>query len=262
MEQVLAVTLASMHQDMNRMDRVALNVANLSTPGYKREVAASRPFVDFVDQTDGVVRAADSPRLLTPALTSAAAQVLLDTRPGTVKLSGQTLDLALAGDGFFEVSTETGPAYTRQGSFRVDARGRLVTAQGLPVMGKSGEIYLTTQTPVIDAAGNITEPDATTGPSAVAPGTPIAQIKVVRFDNAKSMQRLGNGLMEAGQNMTVVNETDAQIRQGALESSNVDSAVEMVQMMQTMRHFETMQKITQGYDDMLGTAIHKLGDLS
>lgn len=266
MQEILAITLASMQQDMNRMDRVALNLANVSTPGYKREVVAMRPFVDAMSDVSsaenlngGVSSGATSSER---SQASGAMQVLFDTRPGTLKLTGEPLDLALAGDGFFEISTDNGLAYTRQGNFQVDARGRLVTAQGHPVMGKNGEIYLTTPTPVVDSSGNVTEPNATTGPSAVAPGTAIAQIKVVHFDDAKTLQRLGDGLIAPGAGMTVVSETDAQIRQGALENTNVSSLQEMVQMMQTMRHFESMQKITQGYDDMVGTAIRKLGDLS
>ena len=183
-------------------------------------------------------------------------------RPGTVKLTGEPMDVALAGDGFFEVTTPSGPAYTRQGNFRTDAMGRLVTAQGYPVMGKNGEVFLTTQTPVIDAMGNVTEPNATTGPSAVNPRTPIAQIKVVKFDAPKTLQRLGEGLMASGSGMTVMDDANVQIRQGALENGNVSSMQEMMQLIQTMRHFESVQKVTQGYDEMIGTAIRKLGDLS
>jgi flagellar basal-body rod protein FlgG len=257
MQHILSIALAAMHQDMQRMDRVAVNLANVSTPGYKREIAEARPFVDVMEG----VNAADAGRGISSPST-APLSVMFDSRPGTLKTTGQPFDVALTGDGFFEVSTENGPAYTRQGNFRIDARGRLVTAQGDPVMGKNGDIYLTTQHPVIDEAGNITEPDATTGPSATAPGTPVAQLKVVTFEQPAQMQHLGAGLMAAGTGMTVLSDGDARLRQGALENANVSSMQEMVQMIQTMRHFESMQKAVQGYDEMLGTAIHKLGDLS
>lgn len=263
MQPILAVTLTGMQQDMDRLDRIALNLANVSTPGYKREVAIARPFADAMSDVSSVSdEMAGAAGHADPSQVPGALQVLFDTRPGTLKLTGEPFDVALAGDGFFEVATDSGLAYTRQGNFRVDARGRLVTAQGYPVMGKNGDIYLTTQTPAIDAFGNVTEPNATTGPSLNAPGTPVDQLKVVRFDDAKTLQRLGGGLIAPGAGMTVVGEADAQVRQGALENANVSSLQEMVQMMQTMRHFESMQKVTQGYDDMIGTAIHKLGDLS
>ena len=254
MQEIFAVTLASMHQDMARLDGVALNLANVSTPGYKRGVVAIQPFSSVVDAVAGQAG--------TNATAVSGVQVMSDMRPGTVKLTGEPMDVALAGDGFFEVNTPSGPAYTRQGNFRTDAMGRLVTAQGYPVMGKNGEVFLTTQTPVIDAVGNVTEPNATTGPSAVNPRTPIAQIKVVKFDTPKTLQRLGEGLMASGTGMTIMDDANVQIRQGALENGNVSSMQEMMQLIQTMRHFESVQKITQGYDEMIGTAIRKLGDLS
>ncbi|HJV47709.1 MAG TPA: flagellar hook-basal body protein [Geothrix sp.] len=263
MDDVFAITLASMHQDMSRLDRVAMNLANASTPGYKREVVASRPFVEVLEDVASQGSSMSSGQSA-PAGMPASSQmkVLFDVHPGTVKVTGEAMDVAITGDAFFEISTEQGPAYTRQGDFHLDARGRLVTAQGHPVMGRNGEIFLTTQAPSIDATGAITEPNATTGPSAAAPGSPVAQLKLVRFEDAKTLQRLGDGLMAAGSGMTVLNGTESQVRQGALENSNISTLQEMVQMMQTARHFETIQKITQGYDEMIGTAIHKLGDLS
>jgi flagellar basal-body rod protein FlgG len=259
MQPVFSVALASMHQDMRRLDRIAENLANVSTPGYRREVVAPLPFVEVLDaaaaaQPAGVATEDGSG--------SVAAQVLSDIRPGTVRVTGQPLDLALTGDGFFEVATPNGPAYTRQGNFRVDERGRLVTAQGYAVMGRNGDIFLTTRTPAIDAAGAVTEPDATTGPSAMTPGSPVAHLKVVRFDNPRALQRLGDGLVAPGTGMTIVDDGHGQIRQGALENANVSSMHEMVELVQTMRHFESMQRIAQGYDEMLGTAIRKLGDLT
>jgi flagellar basal-body rod protein FlgG len=258
MQEVLAVGLAAMQQDMSRMDRVASNLANISTPGYKREVVAIRPFLDAIGEV-ATARGVE-PEAHDARTASVAAQfsVMFDMRPGTVKNTGEALDVALTGEGFFEISTEEGLAYTRQGNFKTDARGRLVTAQGQAVMGKAGEIYLTTPSPVIDQAGQLTEPDATS----ISPGTTLAQLKVVRFDDPQEMRRMGNGLLAAGTGMVVMDAADVRIKQGALENANVDTMHEMVQMIQTMRHFESMQKVIQGYDDMVGTAIHKLGDLS
>lgn len=256
MDHILAVSLATMQHDMQRLDRIAMNLANVTTPGYKREVVASRPFVDVLDQT-----ALSSQVALTGATSADAAasnvRGLLDVRPGTLRMTGEPLDLALAGDGFFEVATDEGMAYTRQGNFSVDARGRLVTAQGHAVMGKNGEIFLATLRPVIDATGNVMEPLS----ASTAGGAPGAQLKVVRFENPASMQRLGDGLLAPGVGMVVASD-DVQIRQGALENANVSTVQEMVQLMQTMRHFESMQKVATGYDEMLGSAIRKLGELS
>jgi flagellar basal-body rod protein FlgF len=262
MQEVLRIVLTGMQQDMERMNNVAINLANVGTPGYRQEVVAMRPFGALVDDAGvaGTIPSQGDDAELAMGLLGM--QVRLDTRTGTIKQTGEPLDVALTGDGFFEVTTESGLAYTRQGNFRIDARGRLITAQGYPVMGLGGEIYLTTRTPVVDGSGNITEPNATTGPAAGTPGQPVAQIKIVRFENPATMQRSETGLLAPGTDMTVVNQLGDQLRQGALENSNVNQIPQMLQMLQTVRHLESMQKLTQNYDDMLGTAIHKLGELS
>lgn len=258
MQPILAVSLATMQQDMQRMDTVARNLANVSTPGYKREVMSTRPFVEVVDDLSSGATGGGSPA--GPGVS--AVQLMLDGRPGTLQMTREPLDVALTGEGFFEVATDEGPAYTRQGNFKVDARGRLVTAQGHAVLGKNGDIYLTTPNPVIDEAGNITEPQATSGPAVSVPGTPVAQLKVVRFEEPNKLQRMGDGLLLGGAGLTVLDDAQVHVRQGALENANVSTMQEMVQMMQTMRHFESMQKVAQGYDEMVGAAVRKLGDLS
>lgn len=254
MQQVLAIALAGMQEDMSRLDRIAQNMVNMATPGYKREVAMSQPFVSMLDAigaaADGAIPADVAAGMTRPV-------VMVDTSAGSLKRTGEPLDLALAGDGFFEVSTPQGPAYTRQGNFAVDGNGRLVTAAGDPVMGRNGEIQLSTRTPAIDGAGNVTDP-AQPSPD----GAPLAQIKVVRFDDKHGMRHLGAGLMSAGDRPTTLTDATARVQQGQLEASNANTMQEMVQMMQTMRHFESMQKVAQGYDDLLSTAITKLGDLS
>lgn len=263
MEQVFAVALTSMHDDASRLDRVALNLANVATPAYRREVVAVHPFAYVLDSARGTQPATRAGFTTDdPAHLPGAQQVLADTRPGTLKVTGDPFDLALTGDAFLEVNTPDGLAYTRQGNLHLDARGRLVTSSGNPVMGRNGEITLTTQTPVIDAEGRITEPAATTGPSATDPGATVARLKLVRFEDARSLQRLGEGLVAPGAAMTELREGEAQVRQGSLENSNVSSMHEMIELMQTLRHFESMQRVAQGYDEMLGTAVRKLGDLA
>lgn len=263
MYDVLAITLSSMQQDMARLDRVALNLANVTTPGYKREVAAVRSFAGFLEASpsSGNAEAQSASGTSMRATNLGMLSVFNDMRPGTLKMTGQVLDVALEGDGFFEIETNGGPAYTRHGQFRLDARGRLVTQRGDPVMGQSGEIYLSTQTSVIDAAGNIREPDSVSGPAAGMTGNSVARLKIVKFDDSRTLKRLGDGLMAAGAGAKVAGDGEVSLRQGALENANVNSTSEMVQLMETMRHFESMQKVAQGYDEMLGTAIHKIGDL-
>lgn len=245
MNEILSAVVSGMHADIGRMDRIAMNIANTGTAGYKRETAAAPTFAARVDSpAEGPDAGAGRPA------------VHLDLRPGTLRMTGQSLDLAIVGDGWFEVATEQGPAYTRRGDFRLDGRGRLVTQQGLPVLGIAGEIQLPHGSPVIDATGQVFAVPPLDGERP----QPLAQLRIVQFDPAAAMRRIGDGLMHAGADAMAPREGSVEVRQGALENSNVSHMHEMVRLMETMRHMETLQKVALGYDDMLATAVRKLGE--
>ena len=259
MSDILAISLQSMQQDMARLERISMNMANAMTPAYKREVATSLPlsagtFADAMRST-GASQADISASL---PLARGSLMIQTDARPATLKATGQSLDVALATPGFFEISTAGGLAYTRQGNWQLDGRGRLVTAEGNPVMGLGGEIVLTRPNPTIDATGQVFE----SKPGGGAELTPVAQLKVVQFDNTTDFQRMGNGLMRSDQVPTQLVDADVQLRQGFLENSNVNSMQEMAQLIQAMRHFESMQRVALGYDEMIGGAVRKLGEIS
>jgi flagellar basal-body rod protein FlgG len=238
MDTILSAVLGSMQADMARLERVGMNIANAQTPGYKREVVAAGSFAASVHAA------------------TAAVAVHIDQRPGTLKPTGQSLDFALSGQGWFELATPQGTAYTRQGNFRVDAQGRLVTQQGHPVMGVAGEIVLPHGSPVADAVGRLFD-----GPGGSRSGaTSIGQLKVVQFDAGGSLQRLGDGLvLPQGEPATAL-EGAVQVQQGFLENSNVSHMQEMVRLLVSVRHLETMQKVAMSYDEMLGTSIRRLGE--
>lgn len=239
MHPVLSLTLQAMQSDMRRMDSVAMNLANAQTPGYKREVAADA-FGQLLES-------------------HAAGVVHLDQHQGALKPSAQGLDLALAGPGWFEVRTDQGPAYTRLGNFRRDPQGRLVSADGHLVAGVAGEIRLPEGPVSIDAEGRIFEAVAGDGGTVKSRDEPVAQLKVVAFEDGASARRLGNGLVSFPVAAAKA-AAGTEVRQGYLENANVNSMQEMVQLMQTVRHFESLQKAALGYDEMLGNAIRRLGE--
>ncbi len=252
MQEVLAIALRSMQQDVARLEQVSTNLANVTTPGYKRQLLLSRPDLSTSATFAQAMGGAQAVRTDggVPVPQTQAFDLLRDMRAGTLRTTGRNLDVALAGPGYFEVQTPQGPAYTRQGEFQLDARGRLVTMQGHPVQGQSGEVTLTGGPVTIDAAGNVTES-----------GRQMDRLKVVAFDVGQALTPQEGGLFSAGRNMTLVASGDVQLRQGFLENSNVQQVQEMVELIQTMRRFESMQKIVQGYDDLMGSAIRKLGEL-
>jgi flagellar basal-body rod protein FlgG len=250
MQDVLAITLSALQQDAARLDRVSSNLANSATPAYKREVTVQRATAHDPASFSRAVALAAAQAGTRPIAAGAQHEVVRDMRAGTLKPTQQPLDLALAGTGFFEVSTEAGPAYTRHGQFHLDARGRLVNPQGLPVMGLSGEIVLGSSQVSIDTQGNVHEQ-----------GRFVAQLKLVDFDRGTPLTAREGGLYEASAPARVLRADQVSLRQGWLENSNVNTMHEMVQLTQTMRHFESMHKTVQAYDEMVGTAIRKLGDL-
>ncbi len=248
MNEVLSLVLGSMHADLARLDRVAMNLANVQTPGYKRQLALALPFAARVEGAGANAVGGPQPAPLPATHT--------DLRPGTLKATGQPLDLALAGPAWFEVATPHGVAYTRQGDFRLDARGRLVTRQGHAVMGVAGEIQLLQGAPVIDRAGRVFESAAAAGPGAA----PVAQLKLVQFDPDASVEPLGEGLVTVRGEPVAATEGATPVQQGFLENSNVSQMQEMVRLMESVRHLEAMQKVATGYDEMLGTSIRRLGE--
>lgn len=253
MNEILSLVLGSMHGDMARLDRVSMNLANVQTPGYKRQVALALPFATRVSQ------AADAGQVPMASEAHAAGATTLhtDQRAGTLRATGQPLDVALSGPGWFEVATESGTAQTRQGNFRLDARGRIVTQHGHPVLGTTGEIQLAQGTPVVDAAGRVFESAA----AMARPGaTPLAQLRIAQFDPKATVEPLGEGLVLVRGEAAIAAEGSTQVQQGFLENSNVSHMQEMVQLLQSVRHLETMQKVAMGYDEMLGTSIRRLGE--
>ncbi|MNY66168.1 flagellar basal body rod protein FlgF [compost metagenome] len=85
---------------------------------------------------------------------------------------------------------------------------------------------------------------------------------MVRFDTPAELQRMGDGLLVTEQQASQVPDAELHVQQGFLENSNVSSMQEMAQLIQSMRHFESMQRVALGYDEMVGNAVRKLGELS
>jgi flagellar basal-body rod protein FlgF len=235
MADALSITAAAMAADMQRVATISHNLANATTPAFRRELSYSRPVFDLLD---GAGLQAPVPQV----------RSVTDLRAGTLRATAAALDVALEGDGWFEVMTPEGPAYTRRGDFQLDARGVLATRQGFTVMGSSGEIALGSGTVRIDTQGRVFEDQRSAG-----------QLRVVSFPAGSPPDAAGDGLFRAAASAAVPVERPT-VRQGHLENGNVQTVAEMVRLIETMRHFETSQKFVQGVDDVLGRAIRTLGE--
>lgn len=235
---------AGMLNDVQRLQVIGHNLANLSTVGYKKQVAVTHAFNDYLQGavTGSGLSPSTAPR---PVLTT-----VTDHGAGALKYSSNPLDVAIEGDGYFVVSMPWGEALSRQGNLKLDNDGRLVTASGNPVLGTSGEIRVTGPAPRIDQEGNVHDG-----------GRQLGRLRVVQVADAASLTRAGDGMFVAGSETGLVEGVNYRVRQGFTEVTNVTSMNEMIKMIETMRHFEASQKLAKGLDDMLDRAINQLGQL-
>lgn len=241
MSTTISIIQAGMANDMQRLQVISHNLANAGTVGFKRGVAVARPFGDMVRQaTNSAIAATGSPVVRTQ----------LDHTSGALKQTGSPLDIALEGDGYLVVSTPAGEAYTRRGSLALDVDGRLVTADGHPVLGSGGEIRLTSPEPRIDSSGAIWEGQ-----------NMAAQLRLVGVADTSTLVELGAGIYAPTASTDPSPELTLRVRQGFVEAANVNPMGEMVRMIETMRHFEASQRLARGYDDMLDRAINTLGEI-
>lgn len=230
--------------DVADANRISANVANIGTAGYKRVTASAGSFAHSVGAAVNALPGGTATSRAAPIVSVAS----VDQRAGALLTTGHALDLAVSGVGYFEVATPHGPAYTRAGSFHIDARGRLVDVAGDTVQGMDGEITLSSNTVKIDAAGHVTDDGRVAG-----------QLKLVVPNGTASVEPLGGGMYS----ISAVESAPALSRvvQGYLENSNVDPMIEMTDLMTTMRHFESLQKAALADDEMLQTAIQKIGEI-
>ena len=230
---------------MNRLDMISNNLANVNTPGFKR---------DRMSFESLLVGAANPPAVPTGTTADPLLQknsIYIDYASGSTSQSSNPLDLALDGDGFFAVTTPEGTAYTRQGNFRISADGTLATVDGFPVQGANGS--------AIRIQGNKVEIDSKGG--VTVDGTAAGTLAVMDFDKPYNLTKIGSALFVPVDKQIAPQTAKAQILQGHLEGSNVDSISEMVQMIETNRYFEACTKVIKGYDDMTTKAANDLGRL-
>jgi flagellar basal body rod protein FlgG len=233
---LMAIAASGMRQDLQRVETISQNMANVLTPGYKKQIVQGTTFAQQVD--GGLARAPDAPAL----------SLSIDPAPGTLRYTGNPQQVAIDGAEFFEIAGKNGPAYTREGSFHTDVRGRLVGEHGFPVMGTGGEIVLQGAY-TIDANGDVRQGDRVAG-----------RLKLVRFSNPEALVPQGGAMYAQGGALATESVNAPSLRIGYQENSNVSSPQEMVRLTEAVRHFEALQKIMQGYDDSLEKTIRKLGE--
>lgn len=229
--------LSGMTVKLQDMDRVATDLANVNTSGYKTERAAAS-----AAERNQFRRELDS------AIDVMTAGGKLDLRPGLMSSTGRDLDVALDGNGFFVIQTPDGERYTRDGGFVRRSDGVLATRDGNPVLGQDGEMQIGTGPVKIGEDGTIR-----------VGGTVAGRLKVVGFDTLGDIVRESGARFRAAPGRAPV-ESTARVIGGSLESANVSVVERMVTLTAISRTFEGLQRgISVLANDLDGRAISEFG---
>lgn len=254
----LYTAYTGMLNEQHRMDTITNNLANVSTNGFKKEGATSQSFDTVLaykikDSTDGSF----PKRLGGMNMGVKIGENYVNYDQGGMKETGNQFDLALSGDGFFEIeytnkAGETSVKYTRDGNFTLDNQGYLRTQDGDYVLNDRGRhIRLNTALDVsIDKAGIIYQD-----------GAEVATIGITDFEDYDYLQRYGENLFDAVEGAEEKEPENLLVRAGYLELSNVSIVSEMVDMIAIQRQYESNQKVITTYDSSLDIAANQLGKI-
>lgn len=231
MSGVIESATAVLSAAQRRLEVTATNVANVSTAGYKR-------------QASYVSVAADAHHRGMPAVSTRT-----DLAQGQLRSTGNPLDLAIGGRGFFQLRTGDTLVYSRQGQFHRAPDGTIVSQQGQVLQqAGGGDLVLDSSEVTVAANGDVTAGGRQVGRVGVF--APAANTTPMSIDGS-AFQLSGAGGEEVA---------DPQLRQGMVEASNVSVGDEMITMMAALRQAESGARLVQTYDDLLGRAITSFGE--
>jgi flagellar basal-body rod protein FlgF len=206
------------------LDLVANNLANTSTPGYRAQQNIFRSFLAAASGHQG----SSLNRAVNDFGISGGSQ--MDLTQGNLERTGNDMDFAVQGPGFFQVKTGTGMVFTRNGNFQVSPQGQLTTAQGDPVMGKQGPIRIVGGPVTVSSDGTISVNGAVAG-----------EIKLVEFPPGTALESIGKTYYSAPAKSDAPAKQST-IAQGSLESSNVNPVAGAVELVAVQRYAEMMQR--------------------
>jgi flagellar basal-body rod protein FlgF len=221
----------------DRVDSIAANLANANTPGYRRQTADVHLFETHLDPSP------DSPVVRVPGVRTG-----IDLRAGRLEDTGNDLDFAIQGRGFFAIRTPEGTGYTRAGRFTLNERGEIATSAGHPVLGQSGPIV------VGNGSDLAVAPDGTVS----VDGAVAGRIRLADFLRPDRLRHGEDGLFVAPPDAVEEPVRAPRIRQGALEGSNVDATTEMVELIEAQRSYDRKHRAI----SVLNDAMEKLTRLA
>jgi flagellar basal-body rod protein FlgF len=234
-----ATAASGLRARMESLELLANNVANTSTGGYK----ADREFYNLYT---GLPAQDEEPPSTMPVIERS----WIDLSQGLVRATGNPLDVALSGSGFFSVQGPAGQLYTRNGSFHLGAAGKLITSEGYAVQAKGGaNLTIPGSSPIeISSDGTVTQD-----------GNTIGQLEVVDFTSTAGLAKQGGSYFRAADpSLRAAAPAATSVQQGKLEESNTGAAESAVRLISVMRQFEMMQKAVLIGSDMSKQAIEEV----
>jgi len=263
---------------MHRLDTISNNLANVDLNGYKRDTAINKAFPEILLRRmndDGMfvfpLGSIDTTPIVGKLGTGAELnEVYTAFTQGSLKQTENPFDLALEGEGFLSVLLPDGERYTRNGSFLLNDEGYLVTKHGEFVLGENGPIQAKKNNFVIDQDGVIYQNATYSGDERRLVSLEenewenlerVDRLRIVDFKRPRYLKKMGNSFWrdteESGPAEIAVGDSRPKVRQGFLESSNVNVVTEMVQMIEVQRTYEANQKMIQTQDSLLGRLINE-----
>jgi len=224
-----------------RLNQVSNNLANVDTPGFKKESVTFDEMLYRVNRSRQRV--------------GKGLHINTVHQQGVVQKTDAPLDLAISGEGFFRVQTPAGVRYTRAGNFQRNNEDLLVTANGYPVLGDAGPITLTGEGLTgskVDVA-----PDGRVS----IDGAQVNRLTVVTAD-PQALKKEGENLFRLADGGVEEAAPNFRLLQGHLEKSNVNTVTEMTEMIDLFRAYEGQQKMIQAVDDLDDLAVRKVGSLA
>jgi flagellar basal-body rod protein FlgF len=248
--QIASVGMQDTHQ---RIDAISVNAASASLPGFRRHVIAGRSFTAALTGPTGPTKSSTDESAKTAASFQGGSPALqqVDLRPGSLVSTGRPLDVALeSADLFFALTDGEQTWLTRGGSFRLNQDGVLVGEGGLRVVGTDGDLHIPGGEVTVEADGRITQL-----------GVTVATLQLFKANDPASLVAAQGSLLTAATGEEPEDVGGGRVRAGALEGSNTDVASEMIALMAVSRQFESLTRVVQGYDALLGRAIEKLAEV-
>lgn len=229
------VALSGARAQSDALDSVSRNIASANTTGFKAERVTFNEALGQAQAPDQQYVTAGAP--------------ILDMSQGSIAHTGNALDVALEGQGFFAVGTAQGERYTRDGSFRLDVEGMLVTALGDRILDVDGE--------PMQMPSDVADMTITQDGEVMADGVSVGELKIVNFE-AEDMFRVGNNLYRS-EGEAIEDAEPPLVVSEALEKSNFNVVRGIVDVVKVSRTYQALLKMIEGYKETENRAARALG---